>query len=492
MRDNELKQLKQHIASRWPTSGDFYAERDDRTVRLVGPMAEYATRPVEIHVDPSTASELTVQRIALTAATLTVRWARRVRVLVPEGVPLHQALQRGGHATLAERVDWEMHMADPFFDSSPATADQFSLRLFVGAWSAGVPGAREDDYQVFAIAWTALGARLDNDALRTVIAGDATAPAAALAGALGAADLFKRAVGHAPPDWLPTFALDTWSAELALGNGAWDAQVIRSVPQSFDVGRLLLAGVGAIGSAILYVLDMMVPTGHVTLLDCDSVDITNLNRSPLFSVLDAYRATPKTTVAERWISNSQGLSVRAIDGVWRDYAENLGLAGFDAWISLTNEDGAWANVPFQLPPVVLHGTTTSGWGFGAGRHIPRVEDCTMCRMPRPEAEFRGPCAQGALLPTAQMHGSPRQVASLPFLSTASAALVLSLLLQLEYGREALQLPNSLSADLSAGLPALIALHRGPTAGCRGCQIVFSSEWNRRGGRGRFAALTSSR
>ena len=30
----------------------------------------------------------------------------------------------------------------------------------------------------------------------------------------------------------------------------------------------------------------------------------------------------------------------------------------------------------------------------AGTPIWCVEDCTLCRMPRPTTEFRGPCAQG--------------------------------------------------------------------------------------------------
>lgn len=121
------------------------------------------------------------------------------------------------------------------------------------------------------------------------------------------------------------------------------------------------------------------------------------------------------------------------------------------WVSLTNEDGAWAAVPFQLPPVVLHGTTTSGWGFSAGRHIPRQEDCTLCRLPRPIAEFRGPCAEGEI--GAEPTGPPVR-ASLPFLSAASAALVLAEMLKLCVGGKSatdaatiLHLPNDTAADL---------------------------------------------
>jgi hypothetical protein len=228
--------------------------------------------------------------------------------------------------------------------------------------------------------------------------------------------------------------------------------------------------------------------GHITLFDRDAVDGTNLNRSPLFTVLDAFESVSKTRVGMRWLERHSRLSALPVDGIWRDHAHALGETSFDTWISLTNEDGAWANVPFQLPPVVLHGTTTSGWGFGAGRHIPRVEDCTMCRMPRPEAQFRGPCAQGELLPGTSESETAAPVASLPFLSTGSAAVVVAMQMQLDNGDAARQ-ANQISVDLGAGMPALIALQRGPTAGCRGCKVMRSSAWEQRGGHGRYRVLS---
>jgi hypothetical protein len=139
--------------------------------------------------------------------------------------------------------------------------------------------------------------------------------------------------------------------------------------------------------------------------------------------------------------------------------------------------------------VVLHATTTSGWGLGAGRHIPKREDCTLCRMPRPAAEFRGPCAEGAI---EDMRPDIR--ASLPFLSTAAAALLLATYMQLDAGlagdaRFVTALPNDVSVDLAFGLQALVALHRGPTSGCRGCRASQARAWSASGGRSAFAGLS---
>ena len=477
--------LRRRVAERWPVADAFYRERDDRTARLVGNIAEYGDQPVEIHVDPMTAHDVTVQRIALIAANLTTRWARSVRVVVPSGTLLHGSLRSGGLATLADRVDWEMAHADPFGISGVRDRP---LRLFVGPWHMAQQSLKADDFCVHATHWTALGRRghdiraCDNRA----VSSPATVAATALAASLGAADLFKRAIGQNHDDLIRTFAWDTWAHDFVLGPQGWDSVTRRPVPGDLDFGRTLLAGVGAIGSALVYLMRMMSLRGAITLFDRDHVDVTNLNRSPLFTVLDALAQRSKTSVGKQYLEGLD-LTIEAQNGNWRDHVEKFAVEQFDVWISLTNEDGAWAEVPFHLPPVVLHGTTTSGWGFGAGRHIPRVEDCTLCRMPRPEQEFRGPCAVGGIAHPANQE--PVR-ASLPFLSTASAALLLSLYTRLITGLDGGHGVNDIAADLTSGLPAIIGVRRLPTATCRGCRIMHSSVWRERGGRGRFAKLSN--
>lgn len=493
------------MAVRWPTGEAFYAQRDDRTMRGVGNLREYVNRVVEIHVDPRAVDHAGVQLIALVAANLTARWARRVRVFVPVDAKLDKMLERDGMTLLAERVEREMTLADPFgeFIVSAVQASECEpenvepLRLFVGPWVQSARTLTADDYVVHAVNWTALGRRGDIVLDPRVISdqeggrGDATAAAAGLAGSLGAADLFKRAIRHHRTAWMPTFSWDTWSSAVAHGVAAWASIARRPAPAALDLGNTLLAGVGAIGSAFLYLADAMPMTGALWLLDRDAIDVTNLNRSPMFTVRHALEGAKegqdggalKTVAAKDYLARHP-VTVETLDGLWREHAAAVSARELDVWISLTNEDGAWAEVPFQLPPVVLHATTTSGWGFGAGRHIPRAEDCTLCRMPRPMQEFRGPCAMGEV---ATVGGNPIR-ASLPFLSTASAALLLASLLQLQAGFECegIEGANDIAADLAAGLPAVVALLRRPTPECRGCRAVRSPLWMTRGGRGRFA------
>jgi ThiF family protein len=473
------------IQRRWPNAEAFYAERDHRTQLEVKNLHAYVHSPIEIHVGSDVAGDITIQRMALLAVNLTARWARNIRVVVPN-VRLSPPLRLHGDEYLSARLRREMREADPFGTFSiqeESLSNSTSLRLFVGAGSQRNQ-LSESDYVIDAGGWSAIGYRGHSSALNCKRLA-ASAPAAALAAAIGAADLFKRAISHSRARWMGSIQWCTWYHTLhnAATCRAWHPEI----PNVADYGNMLIAGFGAVGSALLYILSLMPNHGRVTVLDRDAVDTSNLNRSPLFTAAHAASGLHKTEVAQE-ILQSLGIEANVVQGTWRENGAPLSQEQFDVWISLTNEDGAWAEVPFQLPPVVLHGTTTSGWSIGFGRHIPRIEDCTACRLPRPHVEFRGPCSEGEVTPQNQV--APVR-ASLPFLSAASAALVAAELLKLNFPG-VISLPNSVSADFRDGLQALIAVSFGPTERCGGCQMARLPLWNERGGRGRYAGLSLSR
>jgi hypothetical protein len=473
--------IREAVLRRWRSAADFYQERDHRTSLGVSGIADYSQRPIEIRIDPAFAEHPTTQAIALLAANLTARWARSVRVILPD-VRLYPEYQRGGHRHLGERIIAEMTTADPFgnfqledtWQIDTASA-QPPLRLLIGPF---LQEARIDaeDFIVNATGWTALGKRGGGVGFESTP--PATIAASGLAASLGVADLFKRAIGHPAAHWLPNFSWDTW--EHRLWHEPEIASEVPSPPGHLDLGDTLLAGVGAIGSGFLYLADLMPLRGSLTVLDRDAVETSNLNRSPMFTAEDAINAAKKTDVALRYLAR-QKISILAVDGTWREHSTQMAEHPFDVWISLTNEDGAWAEVPFLLPPIVLQATTTSGWGMGAGRHIPRREDCVFCRLPRPEMQFRGPCAEGNIkLDEATL---PAQ-AALPFLSAGAASLLLAEYLKLG-SRPLATLPNEVGADLRYGLPTVMALRRMRVNGCRGCAVSQSSLWEKWGGRGRY-------
>jgi hypothetical protein len=476
---NELDLLRP-----WPDAGGFYAQRDHRTQLEVQELRRYVHAPVEIHVSGELADDVTIQRMILLASNLTARWSRNLRVFVPD-VALASPLRVHGEHRLIERLTRELFEANPFGAFSvgnladPASA---SLRLRIGPQRNVRSRSHEYDYFIDAVGWTALGWRSGQTSSHR--RRPATTPAAALAAALGAADLFKRAIGHSPEDWLGRVAWSTW--DHAFNSDLESGQANLAIPITGDLGNLLIAGIGAVGSALLYILSLMELQGTATVLDEDHVDATNLNRSPLFTAEDAALARRKTEVAQRLLQ-LVGIRTEAVYGTWHDHGERLSREPFDAWVSLTNEHGAWAEVPFQLPPVVLHGTTTSGWGIAFGRHIPRVEDCTACRLPQPHAEFRGPCAEARIDLSAE--GQVYR-ASLPFLSTASAALIAAELLKLR-SPAASSLPNAVYADFRNGLPAVVARRLKANPQCRGCQTLDYPLWVQRGGRSRYANLSAA-
>lgn len=149
---------------RWTSAEDFYQERDHRTVLGVREFAAYTQRTIEIWIDPETIHHRTVQILALVAANLTARWARNVRVIVPETC-LDLALQRGQCRLLGDRLIAEMKAADPFGNFLAASPDRLAtksldnpLRLLIGSFSHS-PIIQPEDYVILASGWTARGRR---------------------------------------------------------------------------------------------------------------------------------------------------------------------------------------------------------------------------------------------------------------------------------------------------------------------------------------------
>lgn len=498
---------------KWRTGKDFYRERDNRTALQIENLEFYAARPIEIWLDPQISDSQPLQEIGLLVCNLTARWARHIVVRHAAGTRLAENLRRDGYELLADRILSEMKTADPFGDFSVSdyaaiieANEPNTLRLFVGSWanlSVVEPAIAEDDYFIDASGWFIFGKRGAGFGSKCHQE-EASVPATALAASLGVADLFKRAVGHARNEWLPdNFVWNVWEQkfsdmEIAVAAARTHAGSKYPIPRDLDVGRTLLAGVGAIGSALIYFMDFMNLRGEFVFLDRDRVETSNLNRSPLFNVLHAIENWEKTRIAVEYLSRHHiKLSVR--NGTWQEHSAEISRQPFDQWISLTNEDGAWATVPYFLPPVVLHGTTTSGWGFGAGRHLPRQEDCTLCRMPRPEIKFRAICANGEIpnddvnAPTAEA-----ATASLPFLSAASAALLLAEVIKLSvanadsrFADGVVKGSNEIAADLRFGLFAVMSLKRVPNESCRGCRASAANKWFELGGRSRYRSLSET-
>ncbi len=106
--------------------------------------------------------------------------------------------------------------------------------------------------------------------------------------ARAAARLFGTAV-HASGSW-PAFSILDWRS----GTVTYDWN------QNVDLGRIHLAGVGAVGTAALYaILSHSRVRGEITLLDHEAIDEDNIGRYILFTTEDV--GHPKVDVAARWV-----------------------------------------------------------------------------------------------------------------------------------------------------------------------------------------------
>lgn len=452
--------------SRWPSAEAFYDERDDRTNRSALVFREYSARPVEVVIPSPWCKTLTGQRIALVAVNLAAKWARRVHLRVQGHPPLARDLAHFGPSGFIARALDEMRRSDPFGTFTAGEhplSDTGVLRCIVAPDSSRDTAGDVGGVAAWASGWRALLS--DVGTLVPDVGRSATRAAAGIAAALAVGQLFKVAIGQPSSSWITPVAWNLWSHELRYD--AAPGEPVVDDADRIDVGRTLLGGVGAIGSAFVYLISLGPVTGTLGLLDGDFVDVSNLNRSPIFTVAHALAGISKVEAAATFLKPAS-IQIERYAGWWNDVHPSVKRERWDCWISLTNERGVWSELPFHDPPTLLHATTTSGWGFGVGRHG-SGDDCTRCRMPQERKAFRGPCAVGALPRPRSAEEPPR--AALPFLSVAAAALLVGEFDRLRCGVATTDSPNQISADLLHGLSSPIAVARTRTEGCQGCDYL---------------------
>jgi len=117
-------------------------------------------------------------------------------------------------------------------------------------------------------------------------------------------------------------------------------------------------------------------------------------------------------------------------------------------------------------------------------------------MPRPKIKFRGVCAQGEISNSDANAQTNNATASLPFLSAASAALLLAETIKLSVSLSHPHLAdaisrdgNEIAADLRFGLFAVTPLKRLHNESCRGCRASETEKWLELGGRSRYRFLS---
>lgn len=200
------------------------------------------------------------------------------------------------------------------------------------------------------------------------------------------------------------------------------------IKETLNLGNLLQVGCGAVGSSLAYLLTTFKWQGSICFVDFDKVKIPNCSSSLLFSAEDSIDKTIKVECCRNIISENL---VSIFNGDYSSFINANGKSNFDLILCLANERNIWNTIQNNYPPVVLHATTNESWGVNIGRHIPLKEWCIMCRFKDSvKYEMQAPCGDSIVSKTKD---GEEILGTLPFLSPASATLLLSELIRLSQG-----------------------------------------------------------
>jgi len=234
-----------------------------------------------------------------------------------------------------------------------------------------------------------------------------------------------------------------------------------------ELGRTAIVGVGAIGGGIIHLAPLVgLRFASLTLLDKDVVDISNLNRVPMFYIEDLNQ--PKIDVAQnylrRWSMNSD------VRSDW--YGDtSLNLEHFDLVIPAANEHGFQQRLMENSPPIMIAGSTGDDWTAYMQRHIPLKEDCLECRIPTPlGAAPVFTCANGSLGIRTESEaevGMPK-TGAIPYLSLAGSVLATAELAKLALGQPYPVTPNCASLCFRTEEYVLQGTQRRSKANCPYC------------------------
>ena len=366
-----------------PTSAmEFYALRDDRTNRCTS-QRDYQDTGCVIRLAPRASTTRTGQAAFLATANLLSRWCRRVDIIAPAS-KLDPAFGVED-SELVEFALCQMRDADPFgtFRRVEDDAAQGSVALCIG----GGPPVDSALRSVFidSRGWLAAVSLDLPIALGVDTGGNCLGALAAAALAVGQA--FKLAIGMPESQLLRSGIFDLFRL-------AWnDRADAGDWPVDTEIGRILMVGAGSVGSSAAYCMRLANLKGHLTVLDKDCVKIENLNRSPIFGC--AGLGLTKAEATFRFLRGST-LECAPLPIWWNDFIAVWDRARnpFDVWLPLANEFGVRYAMQQNVPPLMVHASTTANWGVNHARHIPASDDCLADRFPSQATEKDLACATG--------------------------------------------------------------------------------------------------
>lgn len=392
------------------TSSDFYQLRDQRTELSISSDVLLAAA-THISVDDFEASNLPGQLAFLTLVNLSSRWCRKISLSGPN-IEIHPKLAPFYSGRLIDEASRIAVAADPFIELTQGDSGAQN-RVHVGTRAL-------DAFRVCGRGWLAFGGSAVEQAPKEV---DIENPLGALLSAcIGVAHSMRVAIGD--EDLYESTVVSLWNLETgAVAEGGPKLSPL-------DLGRVLIVGLGAVGSGIAHSLSFTpVRPEETVLVDEDSVDFPNLNRSPVFFAEDVTDGKKVEVVAAtvpglRPAPNQVGIEDAVRNGVRIDE--------FDLVIPAANVPSARTTIMGNTPPLMISASTGTQWDAYRQRHIPLQDDCLICRFPLNQPPPTLMCSSGGISPIAAVSEAPAQTGALPFLSLAGSILAVAEICKLSF------------------------------------------------------------
>ncbi|MBX3352992.1 MAG: ThiF family adenylyltransferase [Phycisphaeraceae bacterium] len=420
----------------------FYGRRDARTAEVVPELERAAETPVGLAVTHDIASTPEGQQFVLAAVNMLVRFHRRVHLDVPL-VGLEVPSLSGGSDLLTASVSLAKAI-DPFIEINGVEPPRHWLTAGDVRLRTGQP--------TLAVGWGGWSGAVAPGA--SSLTTEPGTPGACAAACLGAAGLFRASLGLP----LRADAFSLWTLrhgdDQERGPAAFE-------PIAFQ--NVLQIGGGGVGASFLYWLNIAGRTGTWTVVDPETVEVSNLNRCLPFLAADAGAIVPAASAKQKVdvLAERYGIQPHAD---WFMQAPLALIEDADLVLPLADQGGIRRQVSLSGKNYLAHATTDGGsWEAQAHRHVRGKDDCPACRVPDKSAAPAFPCSQGSVA-----SGSVKFDASLPFLSAGAALMLLAQLGHLQGGR--IPTPNIYRWRFDGRNPARPGRH-GCRAGCDSAELV---------------------
>jgi len=389
----------------------WYKLRDDRTKRIDDAVG-FEDIKLGFVVDDRIHKSYSTQVMTLLSLNMAARWCQNITIQIPKNVT--SAIPRDRKQDFIEILQKEITKIDPFgdFRFQPVDSSDVDCILSIGCLTESI-----NEIWIDANGWLGGIGTCSLDKPSTQI--EYMNPIGpAFSACLGNAELFRRAIGFDPATiseyWYSLYDLKSSTDKTTLSN-----------PHNYSglsCGHILQVGCGAVGSSLNYLQSLTTFEHEITLVDYDTVEISNLNRSLAFNANDAIQHKSKVDKCACTLSDINS-KISRFQTSFKDYISTGKYIDQtpDIVLCLANEQNIWSDIQNNYPPIVLHATTTPNWGINFGRHIPKKEWCIMCRFSNEiDNSFTPVCSEVEI----KKEETP-VLGVLPFLSPTAAVLVLA-------------------------------------------------------------------